>query len=60
MVHCVAGERGAYRRADADGSSNNAKRKVKPSAAAHDVGNNQRYKNPKYGGCAPGYKRPRA
>ena len=50
MVHCVAGERGAHRRPDADGSSNDAERKVKPSAAAHDVGNNHRHQNPKYGG----------
>ena len=50
MVHCVAGERGAHRRPDADGSSNDAERKVKPSAAAHDVSDNQRHKDPEYGG----------
>ena len=48
MVHGITGERGAYRRSYSDRSSDGSEREVEPSAAAHDIGNDQRDKNPEH------------
>ena len=50
MVHRVAGDGRAYCRSNTDRGSDGSKRKVEPPAPAHDIGNNQRDKNPEHGG----------
>ena len=49
MVHCVTGKGRADRCPDADCGSDDPERKVEPAATPHDVGDNQRHKDPEHG-----------